>query len=421
MNTVIVNAGSVPEMTERTLGTTWRWWLACLAFAAGIAFSLVAADLPPPASMAEWPNVDKWFGADIFRIVKAETDPGHRAHFRNNVHPFYSAMTYPFVWAGGKLTGAEPIQVVMAFHGLLAGLLAVALYGLAALSVRVWWHAALLTALALSSAGFIFWSGVAETRVPAALTVAVVLAAHGALRAQHAGSWVLVNLLAFSMLITNWSVALMSMLLKLSWRRAFVLAAATLVVAVPLSLAQRMAFPESGLFFKGLHKEAGYVHLTRRAPTEVATKMVRRAVVWTTSGFLLPGVVHQAQVKGDLRPVFDLSLLEAKPKPLVLLGTLCWVSLLVLAVRAWWPDRKRGSVTTLAVMFLLGQFFLHLVYGNETFLFVLNSLPAFVVLIACAFRSSSAGLAAVLAGVATACGLLHNLPLLNLARLGMLG
>lgn len=411
----------MPEAAGPAPTGAWRWWLAALAFAAGVALSAFAADRPSPASMAEWLNIDKWFGADIYRIVKSETEPEHRGHHRNNVHPFYSGMTYPLVWVGKTLSGAEPLKVVMALHGLLAGLLGVALYGLAAQAVRVWWHAALLTVMALSSAGFVFWAGVAETRVPAALSVAVVLAAHGALQVQQAGRWVLINLLAFSMLITNWSVALIAMFLKMPWRRACVLAAATLVVAVPLSLAQRMAFPESGLFFKGLQKEAGYVQLTRRAPAEVVSKVARRAVVWTTSGFLLPGVVHQAPVEGDLRSVFDLSLFEAEPQALVLLGTLCWLALLALAVRTWWPARARDSVTTLAVVFLLGQLLLHLVYGDETFLFVLNSLPAFVVLIGGAFRSSAARPAVALAGIATVCGLLHNLPLLEQARLGMLG
>lgn len=399
----------------------WRWRMALLVTVLAYGMSWMGHDVPPQAQMADWLNIDKWFGADIYRIVKAETESWHPGHHRNNVHPFFSGMTYPLVHLARAVTGAELLDVVMNFHRLQAGLLGFAFYGLAAQCVRTAAQALLLSALALSAAGFVFWAGVAETRVPAALTLCVALALHGKLLPNQALRWLGVNLLAFSMLITNWSMALISMAIKLRWRQVLGLAAVTMAIAVPLSLAQKAAFPKSGLFFKGLDKEAGYVQLTRREPAEVVRKVARRAIVWSTSGFVLPGVAHQPAERGNLRIVYDQSLLEAKLSAVVIVGLACWLAMLGIALRSWWRERDFRSTTTLAVLFLASQLLLHLVYGDETFLFVLNSLPAFLVLVGCGFRSAQARPMVVLACVALACGIANNLPLMMQARVGMLG
>lgn len=79
-------------------------------------FTFLGFSKPPLDVLGTWDNIDKWFDGDIFRVIKIETDMFHRAHYRDNVHPFYSLITYPFVYGIGKLLNVDSYSAVSVSH-----------------------------------------------------------------------------------------------------------------------------------------------------------------------------------------------------------------------------------------------------------------------------------------------------------------
>ena len=377
-----------------------QWLVAGAVFALAALFSYHNALRLPWSELATFENMDAWFGADIFRVVMAETDAAHKAHYRNNVHPFFSVVMFPFNALVGWLTGAGGVQSVLISHALMSGALASAIYALARRESDNTLAALLLAALACASAGFIFWTCVPETFALGALTIAVAMVFHGSKQPYSPVRWILANLTSLSMTITNFSVSVISMFLLLTRRQMVRVLVGTLVLATALALLQKAVFPQSGLFFLGLEQEAGYVQLTRRSVPEVLLKVLDRGVVFLSAGFMLPGIHTPEVVRASGLPsVLATSLLQGRAPALQWLGLLAWWSLLVMAVRHALRTLRHRRVSAVALIFWLGQFLLHLLYGDETFLYVLHSLPAVMVLMAALFRTRHAHVAWVLVAV----------------------
>lgn len=206
-----------------------------------------------------------------------------------------------------------------------------------------------------------FWTYVPETFALGALTIAIAVVFHGSKQPYSPARWILANLISLSMSVTNFSVSVISMFLLLTRRQ--------MVLATALALLQKAAFPQSGLFLLGLEQEVGYVQLTRRSVPEVLLKVLDRGVVFLSAGFMLPGIHTPEVVRASGLPsVLATSLLQGRAPALQWLGLLAWWSLLVMAVRHALRTLRHRRVSALALVFWLGQFLLHLLYGDETFL-----------------------------------------------------
>lgn len=372
-------------------------------------FTFLGFSKPPLDVLGTWDNIDKWFDGDIFRVIKIETDMFHRAHYRDNVHPFYSLITYPFVYGIGKLLNVDSYSAVSVSHAFWAGLLATLIYFIALREVRNRAIAALLTVFSCTSASFIFWTTVPESFVLGALTISAVILFHGSEKLQSSKAWIGITLIAFSITITNVSVAILSMLLRLTYVRVFRILSISLAIAVGITVIQHAIFPEAGLFFLGLQKEAGYVGLTHKSAPELAFILANRGITFLTSGFVLPGISALPTTNSGVLNILTVrSILQVMPGPFGMTALVSWWILLGCGIYKTILNWHEEGVCKLAVLFLTTQFVLHLAYGENTFLYLLHSLPAVLVLISHALTGKRRRFLVCVVVVGLVTGLISN-------------
>lgn len=405
--------------TNNLMRLTLPVMIALLVFA----FTMKASEAPSVQVMAG--TMDNWFGADSFRVGKMETDQLHHAHYRDNVHPFFSLIVFSFVHTVSAVLDVSLFKAVQISHAIWASLLAVTLFYLSIKVTKDQLVSLSVTLLACSSASFIFWATALESFVLGALTVGLVLVLHP-LESKFSKknpyfAWASVNLLAMSITITNLSVGVLAMLQRhkiVMVLKAFIL---TLVMAAALSLLQRLIFPSAGMFFVGLEREAGYVGLTHRSFQEVTSIIANRVATLLSSGFVLPAFVISPPVTpGGLSFLSAKSVLEV---PLSWMGGLIlasWYTLIFLGLRNIIKAWREDEIGRLATLFLSVQFVLHLLYGSGTFLYLLHNLPPLVVIVSRALTPNRRYLVIAITGIGGAIGLYANVDTFIQARHALL-
>lgn len=328
-------------------------------------------------------NIDAWFGTDIFRVIATETQTENAAHHRNSVHPFYSFITYPANHLLSTIFGIDKITSAVIFHSITGGCLSATIF-VSAKRISQSTNAALaITALLLISSSFIFLASVPETFALGALTICVALLIVDSDHLNSLRSSIAIGLLTFSVTITNYGVAIIASFIKLRPRIALLSFVATIVIASLISFAQTVFFPRSGVFYKSVQKEAMYVQLTKRTPEEVVKKVTRRAVVFLSAGFVLENVKIEPNSSSGLLPRVDISPInESTPSAIGFVALIGWWTLLVLAIASCIKKFRSSPTLATALLFYIYQFFLHLLYGDETFIYTLHSIPAVLVMFA---------------------------------------
>lgn len=393
-------------------------WISLFAITAMVFYFTMLASLEPAlAVLGTWENIDKWFDADIFRVLKVETDALHKAHHRNNVHPFFSLVTFPIVSVLTDVIGLHVNTAIRVAHSAWAALLASTMFIIVLREVRNQALALGITCLGCSSASFIFWTTVPESFVLGALSISLVMLVHNANKPKSFQGWVVTNLISFSITITNLSASVISMFLQIGICRIVKILAVSLIFAIAIALVQRWFFPQSGLFFLSLQKEAGYVGLTHKTAPQLIFILLNRATTFIFSGFVLPGFsVYPGNSPGDLNGLVAESILRSNISLLQLISLIGWWVLLSIGIFKTVKNWKNEGVAKLALLFLAGQFALHLVYGEHTFLYVLHSLPAVLVIIGCALRSTKSTVLILVLLFAFAASLSTNLELFFKAK-----
>ena len=85
-----------------------------------------------------------------------------------------------------------------------------------------------------------------------------------------------------------------------------------------------------------------------------------------------------------------------------------WIALLGLGLWGFFSSKKHTKFRIVLGFSLLGQLALHLVYGNETFLYSLHFLPLLIILAAFSVLTSTRLIALILAGILVICTGINN-------------
>jgi len=343
-----------------------------LAVAAGLALlaaagCFAASARVDPVLYERWGG-DIWFQADAHRVFKNETNRLSDGR-RNNVHPLFPLAAYPPVFAL-QAAGLEPLAAVRLFHAGVAGLW---LAGFFLLLRRVGCRrgdAALFGLAGAASAAAVFWFPVAETYSVGALTIlAALLAAARAGEGSFAGS-VLMSAATLSITVTNWMAGLLAVWVRSPWKRAVKISAAALFLVFILSLAEKAVFPRTGLFFLGSKEEGTYM-LTRESG---GPPWILRAFFFHAA--VTPALQPLANVQFPLRPLLSVqSAGLGTGGPWGAAATAAWAGLLGLGAWALLTLKTQRAFRTVLGGLLLGQLGLHVVYGEETFLYALHFFP----------------------------------------------
>lgn len=325
---------------------------------------------------------DFWFQADIERVHYNMIDVASD-HFRTNVHPLFSLMGYYSTQAVHKIFNlslethlAHAVRGVIA---LIASLWMASFYVLLRLLSLKRVDAILFVVLAGVSSSSLFWFSVPETFSFGSLAIlsALIVAAVAQYR-NVAESWfVATGVVTLGTTLTNWMAGLIVAFINLDWWKAVRVTVVTLLIVTLLWLLEKELFP-SAEFFIGNSGETSYMF------REEAGGLWRKLVAFFSFSMVMPDI--ELVVRTPNSPEWKIfSIQHALPWSGSLLGGVAVLSWFVLLCTGLWnlfigslSVRMRLSIG----LILLGQLSLHLVYGEETFLYALHYLPLLVVVAA---------------------------------------
>lgn len=349
--------------------------------------------LPPTRFHIGLDNV--WFDADVPRYLCQIVDRYANDHWRNKVHPLFSFLSYPIP----NLLTILQIDLEIAVRIQIALIPAVGMGFLFSSLERIGLprlDALLLTGIALTSSSTLVWFAILESYAYTftAFSIVLYLAARDANQEKFTLThWVTAAVLAFSVTVTNLIVALFTALQSLGIKRTMRIAILTVAVVGILSVMQRLIFPSSGLFFlpASVQGEATFF-------VSLSVERIRQVLsIFYLGSVVMPDFTRQVKDGGEIvLSVQQASWSQAGVIGLTALGLMATLLLTGIATiatacktrlqrphdgaffaRATGQDSLRlsviGSLTFLTM--------LHIIYGQETFVYVGSVLPFLLILL----------------------------------------
>jgi hypothetical protein len=374
------------------------FYLSCvLAFAGACAVWYLTGLLNHIPLLVNEKADDVWFEGDVKRVFDNMTDR-FSAHYRTNMHPLFSLLGLVCTKALQHLFKITPLAAVR-----------VTLTGCAALWMAAFFHvlrllglrrldSSVFTILAATSSAAMFWATVPETYLFGSLTIVIVLLVAALSERRPIPPWldVVTAAAALSMLVTNWMYALASMWTRRRLRDVIQLASNSFMVVVVLWGIEKF-LARSAEFFLGYHE-----HVVRPVAAQVIP-------VFFLDSMVMPDVQVVANDSPSLWPKFSVQ--GAHTWHLTHWGVVAlaaWISLLVMGVWSACTMASLQRFRLLLALAIAGQLLLHLLYGNETFLYVLDFMPTLVLLAALTTLGRLRWFALAAAGVAIVTCALHN-------------
>lgn len=373
-------AGVDPPTIKRSLA--WDGLLAVLL--AALALLLLAAlsrQLPPQLFTRE--GLDAWFQSDLPRVLANMVD-SQSNHFRTKVHPIASILIHPTVTGLRVLWPGSDLQAAMRFMGLVAALWVVSFYALCRLLGAGRFVAFSFSLLAIASAGFQFWFSVPETFGIGSLTLLWVLLVAALAVHRPVGDRLLVaaSIASLSITVTNWVAGLALAVVQRPWRRALGISAIAFVIVAILTVPQRFFYSFAKFFFLGSREEADYMNL------EQSGTVLHKLAGMFWHPISLPEVLL---AKASEAPKLNwLTVQLSAPGSGSWAGMLAlglWTLLLAAGTHGLLRSPQWHVFGKVLGLTLAAQVVLHLVYGEETFLYAAHFLPLLMALAVFAARS----------------------------------
>lgn len=314
-----------------------------------------------------------WFQADVSRVYDNMTRRRSN-HYRTKVHPIFSIATNPPVKLLKK-AGLDKERAVRTLMAGAAGLWLAILYGvLRAFGLRRP-DAVVFAGLAAVSSSAVFWSTVPETYIFGSTTLLLLMgfAAYASTRKFASGWFVGFSALSLSMTVTNWMAGLLVTWLNNPWRRSVRITLDAFLLITLVWALQHAFFPGTEFFLLSL-EERNYMLV--EAAGGLAEKL--------TGFFFHPMVMPLVPILDNpSQPAWPLFSIQFAPigstGALGWAMTLLWIGLLAFGIRALLSRGALDKPRIALGLLVFGQLALHLVYGEETFLYSLHWLPLLVI------------------------------------------
>jgi hypothetical protein len=389
------------SISDRTRRFYWQDILIIisLAIAAAIVLTYATKQINPVIYQRD----NTWFGADIKRVFDNMSDRGGD-HYRTKVHPLFSLISFPLVFLL-KLAGLETIAAVNTEILIVACLWISALYVLLRLVVICRFDCVLFSILGSIGAAAIFWFTVPETYSFGSLSIIIGLCLAAIIEyRQVAQSWYVgVSALTLSFTTTNWLVGIATTFVSHPWKKALQITVNAFCVVVLLWSVQKVIF-KTAVFFLGDREEKRYLFLAGSGgPLQVLKSIVAHTMVMPAINILpnksqpmgLPLLSTQASTPGS-GSIWGL------------VAVVLWTALLGLGVWGFFSTNKHLKLRLVLGIVLLGQGLVHMVYGDETFLYALHFLPSLLLLAAFSLLTPARLVALGLAGALIVCAGINN-------------
>ena len=338
-----------------------------------------------------------WFEGDC-PLVFANMVDRTSSHHRTAVHPLFPLAAYPPVYLLRKVAGMDGVQAVRVVMAVLAAAWLAVLFVLLRLIGCRRFDATLFSLLAATSAMAVFWLTVPETFAFGSLTILLGLSMLALAEHRNLSWWWFVggSALTLSMTKTNWMLGLFGTFAHYPWKRAFQITVNALCLVVGLWGLEKLIFPSARFFIGSEPNEAGYLLLPRAGgPLRIFLSFVFHSII-------MPAI--RVIVKPEKQPWETMITQMSWPGSGSLWGAVgmgIWIILLGLGLWALFGRKPRSRFGTVLALTLLGQLGLHLLYGDETFLYALHFGPLLVVLAALSTLTRARLMALVLAGALT--------------------
>jgi hypothetical protein len=381
----------------------WREALlmAFLSLLAAFGSYLASSQIDPVILSRDTDSV--WFESDVFRVYQDMTTRGGD-HYRTSVHPLFPLLAYPPTFVLRRVQHLDAPTAVRVVVAVVAGLWMAALYGLLRLIGLRWLDAVLFTLVGATSAAAMAWLIVPETyplgSISLLLALAVVAAAER-VKVPWLAFW-LASALTLSFTITNWMAGLIATIVSQSWRRTLQITLGAFSVVVIAWGVEKYIFP-TAQFFIGSSEEVSYtLSADSGGPLQIASSFFFHSMV-------MPAINIVAKVK---HPNWSIVSVQASTlgssSAVGVVAVILWTALLGLGVWSLITLKDHPRLRLALALTLLGQFTLHLVYGDETFLYALHFAPLLVVLAALTSRTRLRTVAQLLASALVITGGANN-------------
>lgn len=323
-----------------------------------------------------------WFQSDGWRVFDDMTD-FDATHFRDKVHPLFSITSIPISNLLKKFFDLSYLQAIYVINSILFAasniliLLICRIIGCGRLD-------SVLVCLSFAtSAAAIFWFTVPET-YPAGCAALLFCLLCVAKCPRNDWNFLLAGVVSLGTTITNWMAALVAVSLSRSVGRSTLISIGSLIIVAVGSLVAKAVFPNPGSPFfliAGVTSETEYMghsdsgSIPDRIGGQLLTPMIAptfKLLYNQPTGVMISfqSTIPNTVMGGDVFYIISsLSLLFVM------------MAAVIQMVRR--PDRFIVALSGI----LGGQILLHLIYGEETFLYALHFAPLVVLLCAQAFRT----------------------------------
>jgi hypothetical protein len=342
---------------------------------------------------------DVWFEADVARVFNDMTDRGAN-HYKTTVHPLFPLLLYPVIHVIQTLFQVDALRAVRGVVAAAAGLWMAAFYFLLRLLRCRQPDAVLFALVAAATSAGLFWTAIPETYQFGSVTIlgVLIVAAIAARRGSvPAAVDVTAGAASMSILVTDFLVNLASLISRHRLKQAIQIACNALVVVVLLWGLQKYFFT-SAQFFIGEHDKGVPPPSRFTALVVILLHSFVAPGFWSLPNELQgewPKLSYQHAGLGTL----DFLKVTALISWICLLGFAAWALVRV-------PLYPRFRI--MLALSLVGQIALHLLYGNETFLYAMDWMPLFVTAAALATLTHRRWVVLALAGVFLITAGIHN-------------
>ncbi len=279
----------------------------------------------------------------------------------------------------------------------------VGVYALLRLAGATLAGAVVFSLLARATAAAVFWTPVPEAFSLGAWSLlapllVLAVARHRPVRDRW---FVVAGAASLAYTVTNWMAMVFATLCGRPWRRAVQLLGLSLVLAGVLWAAQRVLMPTTPGLAGVLHIGGSFLY----APSGGPLVRLRALVVHTV---VMPQVERVPRAV-DQRPILTVQHAElGSGSPLGVPVAILWLVLLGLGAWASWRAGPLSGLRRALWLVLAGQIALHLVYGDEMFLYALHIAPLLVIMAAMTTLTRYRWIGIALAGLVTAGAWINN-------------
>lgn len=321
----------------------------------------------------DYKALNSWFEADTFRIVENMTSRASD-HYRTKVHPIFSITTFPIVEVFIKL-GLNPSEAVNILLCIVATIWSLLLYSLFRILGRHRLDSVLFTLLAGVSSSSLFWNTVPETFSfgSVSILIALLIAALGENKKLPYFAYIVASAASLSMTITNWMVGIAVAYMSTEQdklKRTFRMSVDAFALITLIWAAQHILFPSAG-FFLNPFEERRYIAM------DTSGTIIDKITVFFIHSVVMPSI----QVIGDASLSIQTSDMGSSGL-YGIIASIMWVVLFTYCLFNLFRNPAFKKLKIVILFTLAGQFSLHMLYGNETFLYSLHWVPILVLIIA---------------------------------------